>query len=76
VAERGIKETYLKTGQLSIRVLQICGQGERRKWIHLFEGVTSIIFYVSLSDYDNPVVGCDDRVCLLSLLLMYVTDRS
>ncbi|KAI9453289.1 small G-protein GPA3 [Russula earlei] len=25
-----------------------------RKWIHLFEGVTSIMFFASLSDYDEP----------------------
>ncbi|KAI9508069.1 G-protein alpha subunit-domain-containing protein [Russula earlei] len=29
-------------------------QGKFRKWIHLFEGVTSIMFFASLSDYDEP----------------------
>ena len=27
-------------------------QSERRKWIHCFESVTSIIFCAALSDYD------------------------
>ena len=54
-AERGIKETYLKWEQ-TIRVLQVCGQGgERKKWIHLFGGIECIIFYASLSDYDERV---------------------
>ena len=59
-------ETYFGMGQLSIRVSQVYGQEcERRKWIHLFEGVTSIIFYAPLSDYDARVVPWSERVCLL-----------
>ena len=57
-------ETYFKMGQLPIRVSQVYGQEcELRKWIHLFEGVTSIIFFASLSDYN-------ERVCLLPLIIM------
>ncbi|KAH9980450.1 guanine nucleotide binding protein, alpha subunit [Russula vinacea] len=56
--ERGIMETYFTMDQLSMRVLQVYGQeGEPRKWINLFEGATSIIFYASLSDYNKWVVG-------------------
>jgi hypothetical protein len=69
-------ETYFKMDQLSIRVLQVYGQEcEQRKWIHLIEGVTSIIFYASLCDYDKRVVGWNRRVCLFPLLTMYVTNR-
>ena len=76
-AERGIMETYFQMGQSSIRVLQAYGQEcELRKWIGLFEGVTSIIFYASLSDYDKRVVGRNSRVCLLISLSMYLTNRS
>ena len=79
--ERGIMETYFNTDRSSIqplsltRVLQVYGY-KTRKWIHLFEGVTSIIFYVSLSDYDKWVVGSDERVCILRLLTTFVTIRS
>jgi guanine nucleotide-binding protein G(i) subunit alpha len=71
-------ETYFNRYRSSIRVLQIYrGQEwEPRKWIHLFEGVTSIIFYASLSDYDKWVVDRDEQVCIFRLLTMFVTDRS
>ena len=75
-AEKGIKETYFETDERSIRVLQVCGQGlggyEQRKWIHLFESITSIMFYASLSDYDEAA-SWSEQVCLFSLLTMYVT---
>ena len=75
--ERGIMETYFTMDQVSMRVLQVYGQeGEPRKWIHLFEGATSIIFYASLSDYNKWVVDLKVQVCLLPLLTMYVTNRS
>ena len=70
-------ETYFQMGQSSIRVLQVYNQEcELRKWIRLFEGVTSIIFYASLSDYDKRVVGRNSRVCLSPLLMMNLTNRS
>jgi guanine nucleotide-binding protein G(i) subunit alpha len=78
--ERGVMETYFEIGQLSIRISQVYGQEcEQRRWIHLFEGVASIIFYASLFDYDEVederAVGWGVRVCLLPLITMYVTKR-
>ena len=36
------------------RMVDVGGQrSERRKWIHCFENVTSIIFLVALSEYDQ-----------------------
>ena len=65
VAEKGIMETDFKMHQQSIRVIQVYGQeSEPRKWIHLFEGVTSIIFYVPLSDYNKRAAGRGVEVCL------------
>ena len=35
------------------RMVDVGGQrSERKKWIHCFEGVTAIVFCVSLSAYD------------------------
>ncbi len=35
-------------------MIDVGGQrSERRKWIHCFEGVTSIMFLVALSEYDQ-----------------------
>ncbi|XP_021200776.1 G protein alpha q subunit isoform X2 [Helicoverpa armigera] len=40
--------------QVFIRMVDVGGQrSERRKWIHCFENVTSIIFLVALSEYDQ-----------------------
>lgn len=37
-------------------------RSERRKWIHCFENVTSIIFLVALSEYDQVLAECDNEV--------------
>ncbi|XP_046963028.1 G protein alpha q subunit isoform X5 [Vanessa cardui] len=43
-----------KSSMLPIRMVDVGGQrSERRKWIHCFENVTSIIFLVALSEYDQ-----------------------
>ena len=37
-----------------MRILDVTGQrSERKKWIHCFESVTSIIFCTALSEYDE-----------------------
>lgn len=39
---------------MPIRIVDVGGQkSERRKWIHCFENVTSLIFLASLSEYDQ-----------------------
>ena len=65
-------ETCFKMGQGSIRVLQVSGQESAlRKWIHQFEGISSILFYAPLSDYDKRVAGWGEQVCLLLMLTTY-----
>lgn len=51
-------------------MVDVGGQrSERRKWIHCFENVTSIMFLVALSEYDQVLVECDNEVCFFSYLL-------
>ncbi|KAK7043951.1 Guanine nucleotide-binding protein alpha-2 subunit [Paramarasmius palmivorus] len=53
----GITETRFTMGQLSIHMLEMDDRrSERRKWIHCFESVTSIIFCAALSDYDQVLL--------------------
>ena len=49
----GIVETKFSVSGLNIHMFDVGGQrSERKKWIHCFESVTSVIFFVSLIDYD------------------------
>lgn len=45
------------------RMVDVGGQrSERRKWIHCFENVTSIIFLVALSEYDQILFESENEV--------------
>lgn len=37
-------------------------RSERKKWIHCFENVTSIIFLVAISEYDQVLVEDENVV--------------
>lgn len=51
------------------RMVDVGGQrSERRKWIHCFEKVTSIMFLVALSEYDQALVESGSEVRRLLLL--------
>jgi len=57
VKSTGITETRFNMGQLSIHMFDVGGQrSERKKWIHSFESVTSIIFCTALSEYDQVLL--------------------
>jgi guanine nucleotide-binding protein G(i) subunit alpha len=46
-------------------------RSERRKWIHCFESVTSIIFCTALSEYDQVLLEDGNQVCLSVLGLLW-----
>lgn len=61
----GIIEYPFDLDQIMFRMVDVGGQrSERRKWIHCFENVTSIMFLVALSEYDQVLVeaGNENRM--------------
>lgn len=45
------------------RMVDVGGQrSERRKWIHCFENVTSIMFLVALSEFDQVLFESENEV--------------
>ncbi|KAK3319258.1 guanine nucleotide-binding protein alpha-3 subunit [Apodospora peruviana] len=68
----GIYETRFKMGQLSIHMFDVGGQrSERKKWIHCFENVTSIIFCVALSEYDQVLLEENSQNRMMESLLLF-----
>uniref|UniRef100_A0A914CB70 Uncharacterized protein n=1 Tax=Acrobeloides nanus TaxID=290746 RepID=A0A914CB70_9BILA len=54
VATTGVVEVKFKIKDLDFRVFDVGGQrSERRKWIHCFDNVESIIFITAISEYDQ-----------------------
>ncbi|RDD46908.1 Guanine nucleotide-binding protein G(o) subunit alpha [Trichoplax sp. H2] len=52
----GVNQIEFEFKMLNFQVIDVGGQrSERRKWIHVFDSVTAIIFCVSLSCYDMTV---------------------
>ena len=53
VRTSGIVEENLTIGKARYKIFDVGGQrAERRKWIHSFEQVSSIIFVTAISEYD------------------------
>lgn len=58
----GIIEYPFDLDSIIFRMVDVGGQrSERRKWIHCFENVTSIMFLVALSEYDQVLVESDNE---------------
>lgn len=58
--------------RFSYRMVDVGGQrSERRKWIHCFENVTSIIFLVALSEYDQILFESENEVTDICLLFFF-----
>ncbi|THU92776.1 guanine nucleotide binding protein, alpha subunit [Dendrothele bispora CBS 962.96] len=68
----GITETRFTMGQLSIHMFDVGGQRlERRKWIHCFESVTSIIFCTALSEYDQVLLEEKNQNRMAESLILF-----
>ncbi|XP_077976254.1 guanine nucleotide-binding protein subunit alpha-14-like isoform X2 [Styela clava] len=62
VPTTGISEYPFDLDSIIFRMVDVGGQrSERRKWIHCFENVTSIMFLVALSEFDQVLVESDNE---------------
>ncbi|KAJ7634611.1 heterotrimeric G-protein alpha subunit, GPA3-like protein [Roridomyces roridus] len=68
----GISETRFNMGGLAIHMFDVGGQrSERKKWIHCFESVTSIIFCTALSEYDQVLLEARDQNRMKESLILF-----
>lgn len=66
----GITETTFELRDHQMLMVDVGGQkSERRKWIHCFQDVTSILFLVSLSGYDQCIVEDRDAVSRVKAII-------
>lgn len=60
---------------VSIHMFDVGGQrSERKKWIHCFESVTSIIFCTALSEYDQVLLEERSQVWLIVFRAITLVD--
>ncbi|KAH7883433.1 guanine nucleotide binding protein, alpha subunit [Phlebopus sp. FC_14] len=68
----GITDTRFNMGQLQIHMFDVGGQrSERKKWIHCFESVTSIIFCTALSEYDQVLLEEKNQNRMVESLILF-----
>ncbi|KAK2724737.1 guanine nucleotide-binding protein G(q) subunit alpha-like [Artemia franciscana] len=74
VPTTGINEYRFDLKGVTFRIVDVGGQrGERRKWLHCFEDVTSVIFLASLSEYDQVLFESDRENRMKESLALFKT---
>ncbi|KJE89708.1 guanine nucleotide-binding protein G(q) subunit alpha [Capsaspora owczarzaki ATCC 30864] len=74
VATTGIIEYKFTLGTSVFRMVDVGGQrSERRKWIHCFEGVTSIVFVIESSGYDQVLFEDENTNRMQEALTLFDT---
>lgn len=72
VRTSGIKEEDILIDEIKFTVIDVGGQrGERRKWIHVFDNVTIVIFVAAISEYDQVLMEDDTKNRLLEALDLF-----
>jgi len=57
----GVIETIFETSDIEFTLVDVGGQrSERRKWLHVFENVTAVIFLAALDAYDMMLEEAPD----------------
>ncbi|XP_037554053.1 guanine nucleotide-binding protein subunit alpha-11 [Nematolebias whitei] len=70
----GIHDYSFTVKNITLRIVDVGGQkSERRKWIHCFENVTSLIFLASLSEYDQVLEERDSINRMIESLALFST---
>ena len=68
----GMSETKFSLGGLNFHLIDLGGAcTERRKWIHQFDNMTSIIFVVAMSDYNRVLYPDDGQHVLTETLALF-----
>eukprot|EP01027_Heterolobosea_sp_BB2_P022041 GEZU01032422.1.p1 GENE.GEZU01032422.1~~GEZU01032422.1.p1 ORF type:complete len:362 (+),score=94.00 GEZU01032422.1:268-1353(+) len=68
----GIVEAEFMIDGYKFRMVDVGGQrNERRKWIHVFDDVTAIIFVTSLSEFDQKLFEDDNMNRMRESLLLF-----
>ncbi|KAM6975995.1 guanine nucleotide-binding protein subunit alpha-11-like [Tautogolabrus adspersus] len=74
VPTTGIIEYPFNLEKCIFRMVDVGGQrSERRKWIHCFEDVTSVIFLAAMSEYDQVLSESADENRLMESLALFKT---
>uniref|UniRef100_A0A3B5KUI9 Guanine nucleotide binding protein (G protein), alpha 14 n=1 Tax=Xiphophorus couchianus TaxID=32473 RepID=A0A3B5KUI9_9TELE len=74
VATTGIIEYMFDMSKVIFRMVDVGGQrSERKKWIHSFEDVTSVIFLAALSEYDQVLYENQNENRLRESLALFQT---
>jgi len=72
VRSTGIEEAEFKFEDITFRMVDVGGQrSERRKWIHCFDAVTSVIFCVALSEFDQTLREDDTQNRMKESLMLF-----
>ncbi|KAK5618504.1 Guanine nucleotide-binding protein subunit alpha-11 [Crenichthys baileyi] len=73
----GIIEYMFDMSRVIFRMVDVGGQrSERKKWIHCFENVTSVIFLAALSEYDQVLYESQNDNRLRESLALFETITS
>ena len=68
----GLYETRFTMGALTIHIFDVSRQqSERKKWMHQFENVTSIIYIVNLAEYDQVLLEDSSQNRLMESLVFF-----
>ncbi|GAB5373353.1 hypothetical protein AAMO2058_001743900 [Amorphochlora amoebiformis] len=72
VATKGIVETKFVIADVPFVMYDVGGQrGQRKKWIHCFEGCRAIMFVASLSEYDQVLIEDPNKNRMIDSLTLF-----